>query len=60
MGEDGDSLGRSRGVRYRERAVALCDLAFSQGLVATEHELLTEHVAFLFGSIDLGLQGETV
>ena len=52
MGEDGYSLGANLGLLYRERIAA--SVRVGQGLLATEYELLAEHVAFLFDAIDLG------
>jgi hypothetical protein len=55
MCEDDESLSIDCGVRYRERV----DADGVQGLVATEYELLTEHVAFLFDASDLGPRDKT-
>jgi hypothetical protein len=56
MCKDSESLSTDRGVHYRDRVIAN---AAERALVATEYELLAEHVAFLFGAIDSGPQGGT-
>jgi hypothetical protein len=57
MRGDGESLLVDCGVRYREGVVA--HASEGRGLIATEYELLVEHVAFLFDAIHLEPRGET-
>ena len=52
MGDDGDLLGEHCGFSYRQEIVA--GVYAGQGLLATEYQLLAEHVAFLFDTVDLG------